>query len=149
MITAHSEIKEEIKLCSYFWLMSLHDHAVWEYWYESRCAKLSLRNKAHETQLFMLLRRPYYFSIDLVSVYFFGKCSSLKVPGLKWHHSARGSAFRALSRPLIPNVENWFSVQSITGATDTVHPLTLSLFGLNRAASPRGIINQPKARRLD
>lgn len=49
---------------------------------------------------------------------------------------------------LYPELRNWSSVRPFTTATDTVRPLTLSLFCPSRATSPHGIINQPEARRL-
>ena len=59
-----------------------------------------------------------------------------------------GPAVHGALRPFIPNSEN-LSMQPFTTATDTVCPLTLSLFGPSRATSPHGIINQQEARRLD
>lgn len=60
-----------------------------------------------------------------------------------------GHCFQGPLHPFIPNLKNSFSLQPFTAATDTVRPLTSSLFGPSRATSPHGIINQPEARRLD
>lgn len=56
--------------------------------------------------------------------------------------------FSGAPASLYPELRNWPSVQPFTTATDTVWPLTFSLFCPSRATSPHGIINQPEARRL-
>lgn len=95
------------------------------------------------------VKPSYYLTIDLVSMVSLWEMQ-------QWEGSSSYMAprytelcFQGPLRPLFRNSENWFSIQPFTTATDTVRPLTPSLFGPSRATSPHGIINQLEARRLD
>ena len=87
----------------------------------------------HLLDVKITVKPSHYLSINLISVV---KGNVEVVPLL------RSYVFSLL-------IPNSFSMQPFTMATDTVCPLTPTLFGLIRETSPRGIINQPEARRSD
>lgn len=88
-----------------------------------------------------------YFILLLFAELFSSKYRSGEVPCLP-----KKTSTIIVRRPVctpLSNTESHFPSQPLTTATDTVCPLTPSLFGQSRATSPHGIINQPQAKRLD